>query len=288
MPADNKKQELRSLLAGKSTEELEELIALDFTEQEDAGLNADYINTILEVIAEREGNKEEEIETAWKDFQEYYQLRKQEELESGTTVESSHDHHCKTEQRQRPRRAFRALRYAIVAAAAIVLLCGTAFGWNIFQALADWTTETFWFLTNQEVEDSLALDTFEHLRMAITTKTDVPAVPTWAPDDTSESGMLNEMDRKDRHIIQAAFSAGDREFTIQIIVHNDIPEAFTDTYQKDLAIEKEYKVDGITHYIMGNLDNLSAMWTNGCVEGHIQGALTLDEMQQMIDSIYEE
>ena len=45
---------------------------------------------------------------------------------------------------------------------------------------------------------------------------------------------------------------------------------------------------GITHYIMGNTETLSAMWINGNVEGCLQGELTLEELRQMIDSIYEE
>ena len=73
MPADNKKLELRSLLAGKTTEELEELLALDFAE-DNAKPDADYISTILEVIEERENNTEErnkETLAAWNEFQVY-------------------------------------------------------------------------------------------------------------------------------------------------------------------------------------------------------------------------
>ena len=288
MPADNKKQELRSLLAGKSTEELEELIALDFTEQEDADLNADYINTILEVIAEREGSKEKETEAAWKDFQEYYQLRKQEELESGTTVESSPDHHCKTEQSQRTRRSFCVLRYAIVAAAAVILLCGTAFGWNIFQAIADWTTETFYFLTGREAGELDENDALRALRLVVEKYSDTPSVPKWAPDGTEKYGGIRESDRKDRYIIQSSFVTDEREFTVRIVIHTEVPEDYIGAYQKDFEIVEEYEVCGITHYIMRNIDTLSAMWTNECVEGYIQGYLNLNEMRQMIDSIYEE
>ena len=122
MPVDNKKQELRSMLAGKSTAELEELLAMDFTETETAEPDVDYMTTILEVIEEREGQTEryrKETAAAWQDFKEYYRLRKQEELlETGVTEEPSHDHHRKTEQGQSTRRSHHALRFAAVAAAA--------------------------------------------------------------------------------------------------------------------------------------------------------------------------
>jgi len=292
MPVDKRKETLRSMLAGKTMEELEELLALDFTEQDDAEPDVEYITTILEVIAEREGNKENvqaETEAAWKDFQEYCTLRKQEEaLEAGKTEELSHDHHCKTEYGQRPQKYARVARLGLIAAAVVVLLCGTAFGWNIFQAIADWTEETFYFLTGQENVEKPESDVFEYVRVAVNKKTDLPSVPHWAPQNTLALGTIKTNERKDRCTVGMGFITGEREFSIRIIIHESVPEDYFHTYQKDAEISMEYPASGITHYIVGNNDTLSAMWTNGCVEGYIQGSLTLEEMQRMIDSIYEE
>ena len=88
MSADNRKQELRSMLEGKSTAELEELLALEATEFDAAGPNVDLITAALEVIAERENTKEHDAqltEQAWKDFQEYVILKEQESSESDNT-----------------------------------------------------------------------------------------------------------------------------------------------------------------------------------------------------------
>ena len=93
MSAENKKQQLRSMLAGKSTAELEELLALEAANLDAAEPNADYIATVLEVMAERESAQDEEMtEQAWEDFQEYYSLRKQEEAETDSEEEAPHDH----------------------------------------------------------------------------------------------------------------------------------------------------------------------------------------------------
>ena len=214
MPVDKRKAELRSMLAGKTVEELEELLALDFTEQEDAEPDVDYITTILEVIEEREGNREKnqaETEAAWIEFQEYYKLRKQEEaLDAGKTKGSNLDHQCKTEYGQRPRKYTRVLLRCIIAAAVVVLLCGTAFGWNIFQAIADWTAETFYFLTEQENGRTPERDVYAHLRKAVFDETDITAVPTWAPDGTDENGQLNAVEREDRSVIQMFYLTGER------------------------------------------------------------------------------
>lgn len=291
MSAENKKQQLRSMLAGKSTAELEELLALEAIDLDATEPNAETISTILEVIAERESTQEQDsamTEKAWEEFQEYYSLRKQEETETDTKEEAPHDHRRKTKHRQRSPKRSRVFRYVLVAAVLTVLLGGTAFGWNFFRAMADWTEETFYFLTSQERYARPEEDVFRHQRLSVERKTDVSAVPFWAPEGTSANGVPKENGRTDRFIIWASYSIEEQEFTVRITIHDTPPETYDMTYQKNTTIEEEYLVGGITHYIMGNTETLSAMWIHGCVEGHIQGDLTLDEMRQMIDSIYKE
>jgi len=95
-------------------------------------------------------------------------------------------------------------------------------------------------------------------------------------------------EREDRFFIQETYAAEGREYTIRIIIHDNIPEGYSITYQRDHDIKEEHIVNAITHNITGNNKTFSAMWTNGRLEGHIQGEVTLGELRQMIDSIYEE
>jgi len=291
MPADNKKLKLRSLLAGKTTEELEELIALDFAE-DNANLDADYISTILEVIEERENNTEErnkETLAAWDEFRAYREeAESREVLEAGKSEEPTHDHRRIIEYRQKPRKRSSAWRVIAVSAAAIILLCSTAFAFNLWQVIVEWTAETFYFLTGQERTTMFDTEDFERLRTHVSELTDLPVVPRCAPEGTHEFGSLNVHERDGRCSIGMGYTTGDKSFTIQIIIYKDIPDDYCGVYQKDASIQEEYVVGGIKHYIAGNLKNLSCAWTNGNVEGHIQGNLTIDEMKQMINSIYEE
>ena len=287
MSAENKKQQLRSMLAGKSTAELEELLALEAADLDAAEPNADFIATVLEVMAERESAQDEELtEKAWKDFQEYYRLRKQEETD--TEEEAPRDHRRKTEHRQRSPKIARVIRIGVVAAVLTVLLGGTVFGWNFFRAVADWTAETFHFLTGQERQGPTEENVFRHQRLSVEKKTEVCAVPSWSPVGAKANGVPRETIRTDRFIVRAAYTVGTREFSVQIIIHDTPPETYIGTYQKDTTIEEEYSAGGICHYIVGNNETISAMWVNGCVEGYIQGELTLEELRLMIDSIYEE
>lgn len=295
MPVDEKRDSLRAVLEKKTTEELEELLALDFSEQEDAEPDVEYIMTIMEVINEREENtnaeeKQAKVDAAWRDFQDYVQERRQAEAEAGITEELSHDHPCKTENGQAPRKRLHVLRYCAAVAAVIVLFCGTAYalGWNVFQAFADWTEETFYFLTGQESEESYNQDVFRYMRLAVAKKSDTPVIPTWAPEGTVQSGEINIADHSDKVRILGTFVVEDRVFTMRVSIYNTIPESYVTTYQKDNETVQTYESGGVIHYIMDNNGNTSAMWTNGRVEGYIQGNLLIDDLQKMIDSIYEE
>lgn len=293
MPVNERRNSLRAALEQKSTEELEELLALDFSEQEDAEPDVEYIMTIMEVINEREehtAEKQKEVDAAWRDFQDYLQERRKEESETGIDGEPSRDHPCKPENGHAPRKSLRILRYCAVAAVVIVLFCGTAYalGWNVFQALAGWTEETFYFLTGNEPEEAPIEDVFRYMRLEVEERSDTPAIPAWAPEGTVQIGEINVTGREDRVEIQGTFSVEEKVFTIWITVYDDISDGYSGTYQRDNTGVEVYEINGIEHYIMNNKENISAMWTNGCVEGHIQGELSIEDLQRMMDSIYEE
>lgn len=299
MPVDDKKIRLRSVLAGKSTEELEELLAASFPLGDNAETDEAYIIAIMEVIREREekeANKEKrqaEVDAAWRDFQEYRAERDREKAEMNGMADASGEIPGEPSRPQAKvhtaKKPVRVLRSCAAAAAVIVLLCGTAyaFGWNIFQALADWTAETFQFLTGTE---SKAADygIFEYLYLSVAAETDIPAVPQWAPEGTREVEKPRVSERSDKTRIVGEYLIEDREFTIRIMIYDSLPEKYFGTYQKNDVTVEEYESGGIVHYITENIDNISAMWTNGYAEGYIQGDLSIGELKDMIDSIYGE
>ena len=299
MPVDDKKIRLRSVLAGKSTEELEELLALSFSMEDDAETDEAYITTIMEVIREREEKeadqekRQAEVDAAWREFQEYRAERDREKAEADGLADASGKFPGEPSRPQEKvhtaKKPGRVLRSCAAAAAVIVLLCGTAyaFGWNIFQALADWTAETFQFLTGAEPEMA-DYGVFDRLYKNVSTETDIPVVPRWAPEGTKEVEQPRTSIRSDKTRIVGEYLIEDREFTIRITIYNEIPEGYDTIYQKNNGSAHPYEVDGITHYIVENVDNVSAMWTNNIVEGYIQGNISIAELKQMIDSIYEE
>ena len=300
MPVDDKRMRLRSVLAGKSTEELEELLAASFPLGDNAETDEAYIIAIMEVIREREekeANKEKrqaEVDAAWRDFQEYRAERDREKAEAEGVADAPGEIPGEPfrpqEKVHTAKKPVRVLRSCAAAAAVIVLLCGTAyaFGWNIFQALADWTAETFQFLTGAEPEMA-DHGVFENLYRIVSAETDVSTVPRWAPEGTEETEQPRMSMRSDRTRVIGNYTLNGKEFTVRITIYDssDLIE-YTGTYQKDEAFVEKYETADIIHYIASNLENTSAMWTNENVEGHIQGNISIEDVKQIIDSIYEE
>ena len=129
---------------------------------------------------------------------------------------------------------------------------------------------------------------FENLYLSVAMETDVPVVPKWAPEETEEVEQPRTSIRSDKTRIVGEYLVEDREFTVRITIYNEIPEGYDTIYQKNDGSAYPYEAGGITHYIVENVDNVSAMWTNGFIEGHIQGNISIEDLQLMIDSIYEE
>ena len=299
MPVDDKKIRLRSVLAGKSTEELEELLALSFSMEDGAETDEAYITTIMEVIREREEKeadqekRQAEVDAAWREFQEYRAERDREKANADGMADASGKFPGEPSRPQEKvhtaKKPGRVLRSCAAAAAVIVLLCGTAyaFGWNIFQALADWTAETFQFLTEAETEE-FDYGVFDRLYKSVSVETDIPAVPRWAPDGTEEAEQPKSSIREGRVRVVGYYLIEDREFTVRFNIYSSIPENYQGTYQKDDTDVQKHEAGGVVHYITENIDNVTAMWTNGSIEGYIQGNLSIDELKFMIDSIYKE
>ena len=296
MPVDERKNHLREALAQKSTEELDDLLAISFSEQADT--DAEYIEMILEEIKRREDkdNNEEALARAWADFKEFAAEReacdnefedlKDFSAETGEEGEPSPEHIRKTG--QKTRKMSRIVRNVLVAAVLAALLIGTACGLDLFKTIAKWGSETFGFRTGLEKGEQSDSDVFNSMSAAVSVLTDTPAVPNSAPEDTEAVGTMKKSVRDDKCTSNMKYSVEERIFTIRVTVYDKAPEKLLGTYQKDAEIDTTYTVNGIDHCIMGNNSNLSATWVNGCVEGHIQGELTLEEMEDMLCSIYEE
>ncbi|QCI60328.1 DUF4367 domain-containing protein [Dysosmobacter welbionis] len=272
------------------TEELEALLQQEFTAADGGEPDVDYIMAIMEVMKQRDANPpaaEVDVDAAWRDFKENYQGQAS-AYETEVLPERDSSHLDQITSPSPKKKSRRILRAAVITAACIVILCGaaSAFGFDILQAFADWTAETFGFVTpGQEEAEAPQDDPYNTLRLAVSERTDLPVVPTWFPEDTELVGSISVVEQIGMIRLQGTFENSQEQFTIRIQIYDSVPEKYDDTYQIDSNSFELYEVDGITYYLMSNNDTNSVAWLNGVVEGHIQGHVSFDGLKKMVDSI---
>lgn len=227
------------------------------------------------------------MDAAWRDFKENYQGQAS-AYETEVLPERDSSHLDQITSPSPKKKSRRILRAAVITAACIVILCGaaSAFGFDILQAFADWTAETFGFVTpGQEEAEAPQDDPYNTLRLAVSERTDLPVVPTWFPEDTELVGSISVVEQIGMIRLQGTFENSQEQFTIRIQIYDSVPEKYDGTYQIDSNSFELYEVDGITYYLMSNNDTNSVAWLNGVVEGHIQGHVSFDGLKKMVDSI---
>ena len=272
------------------TEELEALLQQEFTAADGGEPDVDYIMAIMEVMKQRDANPpaaEVDVDAAWRDFKENYQGQAS-AYETEVLPERDSSHLDQITSPSPKKKSRRILRAAVITAACIVILCGaaSAFGFDILQAFADWTAETFGFVTpGQEEAEAPQDDPYNTLRLAVSERTDLPVVPTWFPEDTELVGSISVVEQIGMIRLQGTFENSQEQFTIRIQIYDSVPEKYDGTYQIDSNSFELYEVDGITYYLMSNYNTNSVAWLNGVVEGHIQGHVSFDGLKKMVDSI---
>lgn len=279
-----------------STEELEKLLAQDFAATGEEEPDVDYIMAIMGVIREREkaAGRQIDVDAAWKDFQEEYQGQAS-AFDRTIQRETESSDHQQVRPARNSKKKTHVFRYMFIAAAIVVLLCGSATGFGrVFQAVVNWSAETFGFVSPYTKDSPVAEeleDPYADLRLTVGDYTDLSIIPKWAPEKTVKAPNTNVQvtERKDMTKISGYYQIGEAEFAIHVRIHSEIPPQYVISYQWD---ENEpvisHDVNGIEHKIVGNYENNMAVWTNENTECMIQGQLDKDELIQMIDSIYEE
>ena len=285
MQVDGHNKKSDPLLDQLSTEELERLLRTP----DGAEPDVDFILKVMEVIQSREDESDTpqpDVDNAWKEFQENYQGQ-------ADAYEISPPQEPEPRSGKQNRRIPRALRWVAILAAVLLLLCGTAsaFGMNIFQAIADWTAETFRFTSARSGAVVQAVpedDVYAELRAAVAEYTDTPVVPTWAPEGSAPKNDTSIIERSNGICIRASFQTIQGEFTVLIDIYSTTAIPDNAVYQKDEAETEKFESNGITHYLMRNNSNYSVTWLNNNVRCYIQGALTEDDIYSIIRSIYKE
>lgn len=264
-------------LRAMDTEALRSLLLIEMSADEE--LNIAQIQTISDILAEREQIEVPDTNEAWREFQEIY--RSSEPLYTLEQEAPKSVHKTKL-------RGLR--RLAILAAVVASLLAGaslTAYAaeYDLWGAVAKWTNDTFSFVYehlsgHSETSKPCIAPELQPLWDAmLDAGVEEPLLPTMLPDGYKQ---VDFVDEKSQGFLYVMYQSGEKNI-IQMQVHLDAIERGVSLEKSEVSPDL-YVWNNIECYIVTNFGQKNATWTSDSDVYMISGA-TESELYQMIESI---
>ena len=284
MKYPEKQQGNDAYLEQLSTEELEELLRLDFNaDEEDA--DPELVLAIMEVIQKREPENIPPIqpEETWKTFQ----ARNLTETPQRTTDEKADQEEETVEEYPFPRKRKRWLTSVVAAACAVVVLCApVAHGSTVLETMVNWKQSTFSLPNQQESGTVAVLTNPDYLKVvdAVKNATDTALLPAWYPDGTTVDFIEdNSMNGIVSYYI--SFSKAEQNFSLAVFVYREGDSVSTFHEKNENSGAVQYTSDGMPYYLMENMGQTVAVWQGKTAEYTLSGFLTEEEIANMLNSI---
>lgn len=266
-----------------------------------------YVDALEEAIIKKEAETPTEFlpdaDQQWTQFQEYCSAETE---DSPKIPEPETKHTVSSEPIPFPakpgkrRRLARILIAAAIAACLMTLMIPTALGYdNFFVMIGQWTNEWFRFSPSGDASlvpsaDSSGIPLADVEYQSLQEVLDAYGVqervaPAWIPDGfAARELVIDELDEGQEIGICVLF---ENEFGAYLVIDYTNYKGSvlkSGIYEKDDTPVQEYITGGITHYVYQNLESTHAVWYNGTTECSFGGDISVDDLQKMIDSIYEE
>ncbi len=181
---------------------------------------------------------------------------------------------------------------AIIAVMLFSMVTAQALGFDIFGAIAKWTSSTFHFsdesttfatIGTYPIEDG-EQKSYDSLQAALDDFGVVGEVaPTWVPDRFSLQTVAADIKYRDFCIREVYANSDDAYLSVIIRKYDSGKQT---ELEKDADNTDIYRTNGIIHYLVSDKSFGKAVWINGQLEVRIIGNVTHQELEKMIDSIY--
>lgn len=298
-----KNSEKYAYLNRLSTEQLEELLRMDVEEPKPG--NEDVVFHILEVIEQRENEhptgRIPDVDKAWAEFQEYYNVPEGADTslypcETGSDDSSENTaEHCSC----RMPRMRRWLKQGLVAVIAIAVVFGgivvaQAAGIDVFGTIGRWTNNVFHFdLSADETSTSTGIYVGEGISEYATLQETLASVgidenlaPTWFPVgfNASDPEILTT-NINDTVCLELFNEKNGQYISIEIIRYNTEQHLQATQFEKDANNVEQYSNEHQTFYILSNADTITATWSNDLIMMQLSGNIPKDDLKKIIDSI---
>lgn len=289
-------------LSQMKTGDLEELLRADMASPENS--DPELLLHIMEVIEEREKdtiNDKAVTERAWREFQKLYNTPEgigrtlYPSEKTRADIANATSTHIAT--RRRIHHSFRrAVLIAAVVAAILVFMVPTALGYESFsQMIGQWTKEVFQFhggedspqvsdSTDEPEQEENRSGEYESLQEALADY-DIPAtsVPSTVPDGFElQSIKVSEYLNVGELELLAYYLKEDSALFIAITQYSG---QHTFKYEKSDSTVENCTINGVVYYLLENVDQATAVWNTGPLEGSIYGDISTEDIKMMINSI---
>jgi hypothetical protein len=259
-----------------STGALEDILRQDFELPDDADSDMDAILYITQLIADREKEQPTgrvgDVQASWADFQKKY-LSSPGESSTSSAID-------------KPRHRKKVVRLALIAAAAIVLLVGTAYAAGALGWIPGWDKDYFWYTPDGEII-SQALPNAQEYNSLEEALAAYGAPGNMVPKYIPEGYELTEFDYYFNSLGDVIFGEYYEKDDNTIVIHYALRlgDALAQ-YTKDEGEPEIYTTHGVDYYIMTNVEKYHVIWHQKDFECSISGVETQDELVKMIDSMY--
>lgn len=260
-----------------SSQELENMLREDFHDSGGGAADMSRLLGAAQILARREdAARRPDPDRAWNTFLEVYR----------PFVSAA-----------RRRVLAHALRVAAVSAAILVLITTTAaaMGYDLWGMLAGWTDEVLYLrpeqITPVQLEDIRIPPEpkeFEGLQQAVEAYGFSQRVmPRWMPEGFELAELIVDESLLPYNLVFIAFyQRGDDVLSMGADVHIGERQS-VGQWQKDEGVPVAYKSGRKIHTITTNCGTPYAVWANGPMECFIYGDISMEELERMIDSLYQ-
>ena len=259
MKYPKKQQGKYAYLEQLTTEELDELLRLEFNaDEEDA--DPELVLAIMEVIAEREPEDIPPIdpEETWKTFQARNLTKPSEQTTEDTNTKQEET----IVEYQPPHRRKRWFASVVAAACAVFVFCApVAHGSTILETMTNWKQSTFSLPNQQETGTVAVLTNPDYLKVveAVKDAAGTALLPNWYPDGTTVDHVE---DNSTDHALSycVSFSNGKQSFLLSIFAYNK-NHSISSIYEKNQdSGSVQYASNGLPYYLLENVEDTAVAW----------------------------
>ena len=240
------------------------------TEEMWAEFQADYAEELANIGVRKNEDTEEVVNEAPAVDLDGVRSEPEAEAESSAAVAVRMKNH---------RKVFRVglIAAAVVALMAIIAITASAMGFNLWGWVPKWNSELLSFEAEESEQPKAKhiSDVLSELGISES------LYPSWLPEDLEQTEAILDSDPL---FLLEAFHGGDRFLSITI---SPTYGSETAVYQKEGVSPLEYIAGNTVHYIFDNTTEIIAVWYTENYTTVIAGNISKEEMQIIIDSVYE-